>query len=172
VDIVWEHLKPGRRRWLDIAATTLTLAFLAPLAWMVWIKVAGTGTQGTSDLRLPLVWFYAVAAVRAAWPPCWRGALVLLWQGGRCRSRQRRTPMDRDLVALLGFVLHVRAAWRCACPSALPWALRAWAALRCCRVFAGAEPAGQRAAVGGDGLQPQRHPDVHPDGRVRSVPSA
>ena len=25
--------------------------------------MASTGTQGTSDLRLPLVWFYAVAAL-------------------------------------------------------------------------------------------------------------
>lgn len=65
VDIVWEHLKPAGRRWLDIAATTITLCFLAPLAYMVWVKVAGTGTQGTMDLRLPLVWFYSVAAVGA-----------------------------------------------------------------------------------------------------------
>ena len=63
VDIVWENLKPGGRRSLDLLATGITLAFLAPLAWMVWVKVGNTGTQGTSDLRLPMVWFYAVAAV-------------------------------------------------------------------------------------------------------------
>ncbi len=63
VDIVWENLKPGGRRSLDLVATAITLAFLAPLAWMVWVKVSNTGTQGTSDLRLPMVWFYAVAAV-------------------------------------------------------------------------------------------------------------
>jgi TRAP-type C4-dicarboxylate transport system permease small subunit len=33
---------------------------------MVWFKVSGTGTQGTMDLRLPLRWFYAVAAVGAS----------------------------------------------------------------------------------------------------------
>ena len=57
VDALWEHLPPARRRWLDIAATLLTFAFLLPLAWMVGVKVAGTGTQGTMDLRLPL-WMF------------------------------------------------------------------------------------------------------------------
>jgi TRAP-type transport system small permease protein len=65
VDVLWEHVSPARQRVLDIAATALTLLFLAPLAWMVWVKVGGTGTQGTMDLRLPLKWFYAVAAVGA-----------------------------------------------------------------------------------------------------------
>ncbi len=63
VDALWEHLSPPRRRWLDILATLLALAFLGPLAWMVWVKVAGTGTQGTMDLRLPLWVFYAIASV-------------------------------------------------------------------------------------------------------------
>jgi TRAP-type C4-dicarboxylate transport system permease small subunit len=65
VDVVWEHLSAPRRRVMDIVATSLTLLFLAPLAWMVWVKVAGTGTQGTMDLRLPLKWFFAVAALGA-----------------------------------------------------------------------------------------------------------
>ena len=65
VDIVWEHLGERGRRWLDLFATLVTLAFLAPLAWMVWVKVGSTGTQATNDLRLPLVWFYAVGAVGA-----------------------------------------------------------------------------------------------------------
>ncbi|MGD9944187.1 MAG: TRAP transporter small permease [Burkholderiaceae bacterium] len=65
VDIVWEHLGAGGRRWLDLIATAFTLAFLAPLAWMVWVKVSGTGTQSTSDLGLPLVWFYAIGAAGA-----------------------------------------------------------------------------------------------------------
>lgn len=30
---------------------------------MVWVKVGSVGTQATSDLRLPLVWFNSVAAV-------------------------------------------------------------------------------------------------------------
>ncbi|MBC7833003.1 MAG: TRAP transporter small permease subunit [Hyphomicrobium sp.] len=65
VDVVWEHLGPSNRRRMDIVATAISLLFFAPLAWMVWVKVAGTGTQGTMDLRLPLVWFYAVAALGA-----------------------------------------------------------------------------------------------------------
>jgi TRAP-type transport system small permease protein len=65
VDVVWEHLSAPNRRRLDIVASVITLAFLAPLAWMVWSKVLSTGTQTTMDLRLPLVWFYAAAACGA-----------------------------------------------------------------------------------------------------------
>lgn len=78
VDLVWEHLGPAGRRWIDLVATTVTLAFLVPLAWMVWVKVGGTGTQGTMDLRLPLQWFYSAAAVGACVAAVL--ALVRLWQ--------------------------------------------------------------------------------------------
>lgn len=63
VDIVWEHLQAGGRRVLDIIGTFVTLAFLALMAWMVWVKVLSTGTQTTSDLLLPIRHFYAVAAL-------------------------------------------------------------------------------------------------------------
>lgn len=65
VDIVWEHLDRRGRRAIDLFATVVTTAFLVPLAWMVWVKVGNTGTQTTNDLRLPIVWFYAVAAAGA-----------------------------------------------------------------------------------------------------------
>lgn len=65
VDILWEHLRARGRRWLDIAAGAFTLAFLGPMAWMVWTKVLASGTQATSDLRLPLVWFTSFAAAGA-----------------------------------------------------------------------------------------------------------
>jgi TRAP-type C4-dicarboxylate transport system permease small subunit len=65
VDIVWEHLRARGRRLMDLVATAVVLVFLAPMAWMVWIKVGGTGTEATSDLRLPLAWFYSVGAVGA-----------------------------------------------------------------------------------------------------------
>ncbi len=65
VDVLWEHLGRRARRWLDVVAGTVTLAFLGPMAWMVWAKVLGTGTQATSDLRLPLVWFTSIAAAGA-----------------------------------------------------------------------------------------------------------
>jgi TRAP-type C4-dicarboxylate transport system permease small subunit len=82
VDMLWEHLNAGGRRWLDLLATVITLAFLLPMAWMVWVKVSGTGSQGTSDLRLPLVWFYSVAALGVGMAAV-RAAVrvVLLWQG-------------------------------------------------------------------------------------------
>jgi TRAP-type transport system small permease protein len=82
VDALWEHLQRRGRRRLDIAATLVTFAFLLPLAWMVWVKVAGTGTQGTMDLRMPLWMFYAVAGIgttAAAVLALLR--IVLLWRG-------------------------------------------------------------------------------------------
>lgn len=65
VDIVWEHLKAPGRRVLDIVAGLVTLAFLVPMAWMVFSKVLASGTQATTDLRLPLVWFTTIAACGA-----------------------------------------------------------------------------------------------------------
>lgn len=65
VDIVWEHLDGNGKRVLDIFATIVTLAFLLPMAWMTWVKVSSTGTQATSDLRLPMVPFYVVSAIGA-----------------------------------------------------------------------------------------------------------
>ncbi len=62
VDLLWEHLRERGRRWLDIVAGAITLAFLAPMAWMVWSKVLASGTQATTDLRLPIVWFTSIAA--------------------------------------------------------------------------------------------------------------
>jgi TRAP-type C4-dicarboxylate transport system permease small subunit len=65
VDVLWEHLGSGGRRRLDLLATVITLLFLVPMAWMIWVKVATTCTQTTSDLRLPLIPFYAVSALGA-----------------------------------------------------------------------------------------------------------
>jgi TRAP-type C4-dicarboxylate transport system permease small subunit len=75
-------LKPAGRRRLDILATLVTLAFLGPLAWMVWVKVSGTGTQGTMDLRMPLWMFYAVASVGATVAAALAIVrIVFLWRG-------------------------------------------------------------------------------------------
>lgn len=65
VDIVWEHLKAPGRRLLDIVAGIVTLGFLVPMAWMVFSKVLASGTQATSDLRMPLMWFTSIAACGA-----------------------------------------------------------------------------------------------------------
>ncbi|MBK0392520.1 TRAP transporter small permease [Ramlibacter algicola] len=88
VDALWEHLDTGGRRQLDIVATVCTLAFLVPLAWMVWVKVAGTGTQGTMDLRMPLWIFYSVASVGTTVAVMLAIArIVLLWRGETDRLR-------------------------------------------------------------------------------------
>ena len=82
VDALWEHLQPPARRRLDIAATLLSLLFLLPLAWMVWVKVAGTGTQGTMDLRMPLWMFYSVAALGSTVAALLAAVrIVFLWRG-------------------------------------------------------------------------------------------
>ena len=94
VDIVWEHLSDKGRRRMDLLATALTAAFLVPLAWMVWVKVGGTGSQGTMDLRLPLQWFYSVAAAGASVAAVLALVrLMHLWQG-RAASPE---PVDDDV---------------------------------------------------------------------------
>jgi TRAP-type C4-dicarboxylate transport system permease small subunit len=65
VDIVWEHAGRAWRRRIDLFATAATLVLLAPMAWMIWVMVGNMGTEATSDLRLPLRYFYAVAALGA-----------------------------------------------------------------------------------------------------------
>ncbi len=94
VDIVWEHLGAANRRRMDLLATIVTAAFLMPMAWMVWVKVAGTGSQVTMDLRLPLHWFYSVAAVGATMAAILALArLGQLWRGHAASTN----PKDDDL---------------------------------------------------------------------------
>ena len=64
VDILWEHCGAAWRRRIDLFATAVTL-LLAPMAWMIFIIVANMGSEVTSDLRLPLRYFYAIAALGA-----------------------------------------------------------------------------------------------------------
>jgi TRAP-type transport system small permease protein len=75
VDIVWEHLRARGRRVLDVIAAACTLALLAPMAWVVWEKVLGSGTQASMDLRIPLLWPRALAAAGAV-----AAALLALWR--------------------------------------------------------------------------------------------
>ena len=65
VDLLWELLGRRGRRVLDLIAGLITAAFLVPTAWMVGGKVLSAGTQVTTDLRLPIVWFTGVAAAGA-----------------------------------------------------------------------------------------------------------
>ena len=89
VDVLWEALGPPSRRQLDLLATVITLLFLIPMGWMIWVKVATTGTQLTSDLRLPLVPFYALSALGAT------AAVILaatrVWELWRGRSGETDT---------------------------------------------------------------------------------
>ena len=71
VDIVAEAV-PGRvRKWMDVFAQLVLLAFTILLAWKIHARVAGTMTSGeaTFDLRLlvwqwlGLIWLGTVAAV-------------------------------------------------------------------------------------------------------------
>ena len=98
VDAWWEHLQPAGRRRMDVLATLVTLAFLLPLAWMVWVKVAGTGTQGTMDLRMPLWMFYAVASVGTSVAVLLAIVrVVLLWRGDE--DALRHEPLEPGGIA-------------------------------------------------------------------------
>jgi len=65
VDILWEHCGSVWRRRIDLFATAATLLLLAPMAWMIFVIVANMGSEVTSDLRLPLRYFYTIAAFGA-----------------------------------------------------------------------------------------------------------
>jgi len=65
VDILWEHSGSAWRRRIDLIATGVTLLLLAPMAWMIWTMVGNMGSEATSDLRIPLHYFYTIAAVGA-----------------------------------------------------------------------------------------------------------
>ena len=65
VDILWEHCGAVWRRRIDLFATFVVLLLLAPMAWMIFVIVGGMGTEVTSDLRLPLRYFNAIAALGA-----------------------------------------------------------------------------------------------------------
>jgi TRAP-type C4-dicarboxylate transport system permease small subunit len=71
VDLLWEKSNDERKRYIDIAATTVLLIFLLLMAWMLGAKVwqSVQSTQATSDLRIPIgpfhvaAWLGVVAAV-------------------------------------------------------------------------------------------------------------
>ena len=65
VDAVWELLAERGRRRMDTIAAAVTLVFMVPMAWMVLNKVLGSGTQTTTDLRLPVMAFTLVAGLGA-----------------------------------------------------------------------------------------------------------
>jgi TRAP-type C4-dicarboxylate transport system permease small subunit len=68
VDIVWQLLSPAGRRRLDIAATAITLAFMAAFAVMLGQKVMSTwrSAEATFDIRLQIWPFHLLAAAGIA----------------------------------------------------------------------------------------------------------
>ncbi|MGE0316090.1 MAG: TRAP transporter small permease [Lautropia sp.] len=87
VDVLRERLGPTRRRVLDLVNGAIAFVFLAPMAWMVWAKVLSSGTQSTTDLRIPLIWFTGVAASGAV-------AAALLALLRLVRTARRQEPTD------------------------------------------------------------------------------
>lgn len=68
VDVVWELAGPRGRRAIDIAATSIVLAFMAAFAWMLADAVAGTWAAhiATVEMRMPVWPFHAVAGLGIA----------------------------------------------------------------------------------------------------------
>jgi TRAP-type C4-dicarboxylate transport system permease small subunit len=68
VDILWQMLPPAGRRRLDLAATGITLAFMAVFAAMLAQKVLSTWRSGeaTFDIRLQIWPFHLLAAAGIA----------------------------------------------------------------------------------------------------------
>ncbi|MCC6947515.1 MAG: TRAP transporter small permease [Bradyrhizobiaceae bacterium] len=65
VDILWEWAGPRARRWIDIAASLILLAFLLVFSWMLVEKVRSGYLSGEStfDLRMVIWPFHFVAAL-------------------------------------------------------------------------------------------------------------
>lgn len=96
VDLLWESLGKRGKLVIDLFATTVTVAFLVPLAWMVWVKVGGTGTQSTMDLRLPLVWFYSAGAVGATVAAILGAVRLIQLARGRAESVSEEDEASRE----------------------------------------------------------------------------
>lgn len=94
VDVLQKMLRPIGRRWLERLVDAIMLAFLAPMAWMVWSKVLASGTQSTTDLRIPLIWFTGLAASGAIAA----AVLALL----RLTGLRHATPTDQSAQAPAG----------------------------------------------------------------------
>jgi TRAP-type C4-dicarboxylate transport system permease small subunit len=67
VDLVWELSGERAKRWIDLFATVATLSFLAAMAWMLVERLPSVvrAHQLTSDMKLPVWPFYALATVGA-----------------------------------------------------------------------------------------------------------
>jgi TRAP-type transport system small permease protein len=95
VDILWEHSNRAWKRGIDVFATATTLALLAPMAWMIWVMVGNMGTEATSDLRIPLRYFYSVAALGAVAAAILAAKrMLLLYAGGETQTDEATGERD------------------------------------------------------------------------------
>ncbi len=64
VDVVWELSRKSARKAIDLFASSVSLAFMAAFAWMLIERfpTVQRAHQLTSDLKLPVWPFYALAA--------------------------------------------------------------------------------------------------------------
>ena len=64
VDVVWEFSGRRARRAIDLFASSVSFAFMAAFAWMLVERLPAVerAHQLTSDLKLPVWPFYALAA--------------------------------------------------------------------------------------------------------------
>ena len=67
VDLAWELSAKRMRLWIDLFATLVTFVFLAAMAWMLVDRLPSVirAHQLTSDLKLPMWPFYALAMLGA-----------------------------------------------------------------------------------------------------------
>lgn len=65
VDILWEWAGPQVRRWIDVTAGLILLAFLLAFSWMLIAKVHSgyLSSESTYDLRVHIWPFHFVAAL-------------------------------------------------------------------------------------------------------------
>lgn len=62
VDLLWDKLGARNRHRLSLFAAVVTALSMIPLAWMMGVKTLSAGTQNTSDLQVPVTWFYGLAS--------------------------------------------------------------------------------------------------------------
>jgi len=94
VDILWEHCGGVWRRRIDLFATAVVLLLLAPMAWMIFGMVGNMGSEVTSDLRIPLRYFYSVAALGAVAAAILAAKRIIELYGQRASGGATTEPLD------------------------------------------------------------------------------
>jgi TRAP-type C4-dicarboxylate transport system permease small subunit len=68
VDVLWQMMPARLRRFTDYFATVVTSLFMVGLSWMALLRVRSVllSAEATSDLRVPIWPFYALAWIGVA----------------------------------------------------------------------------------------------------------